>query len=217
MNLFYETEDNSLMHYGVPGMKWGRRKAVPTSGPGVKRHGSQLSSNIQAAKKRYRNTTDKAFSDYEKSINNIEKNYKRGQMLSKKDQAREARTEAKYQQAAKNAKSQYKNAVKNAKTSAVKNYEKEFDKAEKSQNAADKKWSEVQAKYKSLGKTRLTRTLNAARNKSDLAKEYNKQYNDWEKAQNAADKAWKDAKTAYTQTGRNRVEMIFNNIKYGKK
>ena len=27
MILYYETEDNSLMHYGVPGMRWGRRKA----------------------------------------------------------------------------------------------------------------------------------------------------------------------------------------------
>lgn len=27
MILYYETEDNSLMHYGVPGMKWGKRKA----------------------------------------------------------------------------------------------------------------------------------------------------------------------------------------------
>lgn len=27
MILYYETEDNSLMHYGVPGMRWGHRKA----------------------------------------------------------------------------------------------------------------------------------------------------------------------------------------------
>ena len=212
MNLFYETEDNSLMHYGVPGMKWGRRKAVPTSGPGVKRYGSQLSSNIQAAKAAKRARNNKIIDRADRQTEALYSKYG----SSKKFRSADGKNVDRMNSELKSSKAQYKKDVANAKKSAVKSYEKEFNKADKAQESADKKWNEVQAKYKSLGKTKLTRTLNAARNKSDLAKEYNKKYNDWEKAQNAADKAWKDAKAAYTQTGRNRVEMIFNNIKYGK-
>ena len=205
MVLFYETEDNTLYHHGVKGMKWGKRKVV-------KKFGSQLSTDIQAAKAAKKARNNRIIDRADRTTE---------QLYSKHGSSKQFRSEDrknvdKMMFDLNSSRKQYKKDVANAKKSAVKKYEKEFDKADKAQESADKKWNEVQAKYKSLGKTRLTRTLNAARNKSDLAKEYNKKYNDWEKAQNAADKAWKDAQSAYKETGRNRIEMIFNNIKYGK-
>lgn len=60
------------------------------------------------AKKTYKSRTDKAFKDYESGIADIEKNYKRGQNLSKEDQAREAAIEKKYSDEVAKAKAQYK-------------------------------------------------------------------------------------------------------------
>lgn len=82
--------DDELMHYGIPGMRWGHRK--------------------REAKKSYRDATNKAFSKYEKGILDIEKGYKRGQMLSKEDLARESKVESDYQKSVSKAKSDYKQA-----------------------------------------------------------------------------------------------------------
>lgn len=92
----YIIYNGELYHYGVKGMKWGRRRA---------------------ARKTYKNAKNKAFSKYEREINDIEKGYKRGQMLSKNDQAREARAESNYKKAVAKAKSDYKQAKKEYKQS----------------------------------------------------------------------------------------------------
>lgn len=86
----YNYEDE-LRHYGVLGMKWGVRRT-----------------RRKDAKANYRKSVDKAFSKYEREINSIEKGYKRGQTLSKKDQAREAKADADYQKATSKAKAAYK-------------------------------------------------------------------------------------------------------------
>ena len=98
---------------------------------------------------------------------------------------------------------------------SVRAYDKKFNKASKASDAADKKWSEVQEQYKSLGKTNITRAIRAARGTSKAAKSYNKGYEAWEKMQNNADKKWGEAKAEYANTGRNQVERILNNMKYG--
>ncbi len=61
-----------------------------------------------AARNKYKSNTDKAFSKYESTIADIEKNYKRGQNLSEKDQARESAAEKKYADEIAKAKAQYK-------------------------------------------------------------------------------------------------------------
>jgi len=96
--------DYVLYHHGIKGMRWG-----------VRRYQNKDGSLTPAGKKRqakqdYRNAKDSAFAKYEKSIGSIEKGYKRGQMLSKKDQAREEAAENEYNKAAAKAKSDYKKA-----------------------------------------------------------------------------------------------------------
>lgn len=92
-----------------------------------------------------------------------------------------------------------------------------FDAAEKASNIADKKWNEVDAQYKALGRNRVSRMLNAARGKSDAAKKHNKMYDDAERASNIADEKWSSVKESYKNTGRNRIERILNQIEYDRK
>lgn len=63
-----------------------------------------------ADKKAYKSATDKAFKKYEDSIADIEKNYKRGQNLSKADQDREAAVEKRYNDEVAKAKADYRKA-----------------------------------------------------------------------------------------------------------
>lgn len=94
--------DRELMHYGVLGMKWGVRRA-----------------RRKEAKAAYKNATDKAFKEYERTIGRIEKPYKRGQNLSDKDMARESAAEKKYRDAAAKAKTEYKQNLKSKKNDAA--------------------------------------------------------------------------------------------------
>lgn len=85
---YYIITNGELYHHGVKGMKWGQRK----------RQGRSV----------YKSARSKAFSKYEREIDSIEKKYKIGQNLSKKDLAREARAEARYQRDVSAAKAKYK-------------------------------------------------------------------------------------------------------------
>lgn len=98
----YIYKDGELKHYGVVGMKWGIRRA-----------------RRKDAKSTYKKATDKAFKEYEKSIADIEKSYKRGQNLSKKDLAREQAAEKKYSEATAKAKSDYKRNLKSKENDAA--------------------------------------------------------------------------------------------------
>ncbi len=114
-NIYSEDE---LCHYGVVGMKWGIRRR-----------------RRQDAKAAYRKRTDRAFSAYEREIAKIEKSYKIGQNLSKKDQAREAAAEKRYADEVAKAKADYKKA-KNDKSKDVAIANKLYSKQNKQANEA---------------------------------------------------------------------------------
>lgn len=121
--LYYECE---LYHHGIKGQKWGIRRYRNLDGTltpaGKKRY----------AKQEYKRQTNEAYSRYEKSIKSIEKGYKRGQNLSKKDLERERQAEERYQTESTKAKATYKQAKKDIKDEA------------KAQQIAEKqeKWSD---------------------------------------------------------------------------
>lgn len=72
---------------------------------------SRYSKKASNAKKTFKNAENKAFEKYEKSIADVEKNYKRGQNLSKADQDREAAIEKTYRDEVAKAKADRKKAM----------------------------------------------------------------------------------------------------------
>lgn len=129
--------NNELKHYGVLGMKWGKRRArrestLPKSA--VRRRLDETKStykNLKSARKE----RDAAIQDrYAKTVQKLEKNYKYGQNLSAKDMQRElaadnrARKEweqsaARYKSDKVTAKAAYKEAKQARKEAINKTYE----------------------------------------------------------------------------------------------
>lgn len=192
---------NELMHYGVPGMKWGHHKA------------NAYVTYMQNAKLRYKSNKKQIDSSYTKAGAAYDRATKGGRVPNKKaDRALDAAAD-KWASDRKSARAAYKQDKINIKKKYVSDYNKKFNSAEKASNIADKKWNEVNAQYKALGKNKIERMIKSM-GKSEAAKQYSKNYDEASRLSDAADKKWKEAKEAYKQTGRNYVDRIFNNIKY---
>ena len=218
--LFY---DSYLAHHGIKGMKQGVRsfqnKDMSLTPAARKRYADDNSvkrvvrghagPDIYTTKKRQLEGDKRDLEGLNKGqYLSVGLTKKRQAALDARDKAalekRIAKNEAKAQKAAQT-------------KTAVKDYNKKFNAASKASDEADAKWEKVQQEYKSLGKNKISRMINAARGKSDAAKSYNKNYDDWSASQDAADALWSEAKSAYVKTGRTRVTRIINNIKCDKK
>lgn len=78
-------ETDELMHYGVPGMKWGKRKAVPTS---------STSSKVQSTKAQYKQAKAERKNKINSAYRDTTKNSTTGEKLIYNDATR--RKAAKY-------------------------------------------------------------------------------------------------------------------------
>ena len=115
-----ENQTDELMHYGVPGMKWGHRKALPTSS--IRQRFDSAKSNYKSAKKAYNKAFNKA--------SNYSSNHAIGQFTNKKKVAEaDKRWNDAINKADKvnKAQAEYKKA-KQARKSAIKNTYKSIDK-----------------------------------------------------------------------------------------
>lgn len=61
MSDYILTSDGELMHYGVPGMKWGRRKATKLSRSDTRKRYDSARSDYVQAKKAYNRSFNKAY------------------------------------------------------------------------------------------------------------------------------------------------------------
>lgn len=182
-NSIYHSADE-LYHYGVLGMKWRHKKAQWQT--------------VRDAKKAYKQRNAKIQNAYFKSMENIEKGYKRGQMLSKKDQAKELRADTLAMNGWKKSKAQLKSDIARAKAK----YNKDVATSKKNREAAKNILKEAKARYKSseksylkefdkisserrLGKNaeskQIDRALNAGRKANADKKAYNKAKSDYKK------------------------------------
>ena len=182
-NSLYHSADE-LYHYGVLGMKWRHKKAQWQT--------------INDAKKAYKQRNAKIQNTYFKSMENIEKGYKRGQMLSKKDQAKELRADTLAMNGWKKSKAQLKSDIARAKAK----YNKDVATSKKNREAAKNILKEAKARYKSSEKSylkefdkisserrfgknaeskQIDRALNAGRKANADKKAYNKAKSDYKK------------------------------------
>ena len=182
-NSLYHSADE-LYHYGVLGMKWRHKKAQWQT--------------VRDAKKAYKQRNAKIQNTYFKSMENIEKGYKRGQMLSEKDQAKELRADTLAINSWKKSKAQLKSDIAKAKAK----YNKDVATSKKNREAAKNILKEAKSRYKSseksylkefdkisserrLGKNaeskQIDRALNAGRKANADKKTYNKAKSDYKK------------------------------------
>lgn len=183
--------NNELYHYGVKGMKWGVRK----------------SDKYKAKARLARESADEwdEMAGYAEAKGKIKR-------------ATKFRSYA--EQDRRNADSYDKRAlgeiqkVANTKA-AVRSYQKHYDQAILRSDKADEKVREAKSAYKALGKTRLSRIINAARNKTPEAKVYHKLMDEAIRESDLADEKWSSVNQEYKNTGRTYVSRILNNARYG--
>lgn len=175
----YHTSDE-LYHYGVLGMRWRHKKAQWQAIRDAKRAYKQRNANIQ--------------NKYFKSMENIEKGYKRGQMLSKKDQARELKADNLATNGWKKSKAQLKSDIAKAKA----RFEKNVNTSKTNRDQAKKILAQAKANYKAAYK-QYSKDFNKSSTLFGAWGPGNKErhHNTYESAK-AANKAYKEYKKAKT-------------------
>lgn len=183
--------NDEIYHYGIPGMKWGKRTAT-NIGNGIK---AQTRAGYDQIRHPVHSTKAQISMLRKNPIGTLKGGTKVLNELNAdvKNRVEKRQTEVK---------------------SAVKDYRQERDKATKMSEAAEKQWQTAKEAYKKTGKTRVTAIINKIKGKSPEVKAYKKEY---DKADTMDDKAaaqWDKVQEAYKKTGKNKIGAIINNIKY---
>lgn len=199
----YIIVDGELRHYGVMGMKWGRSKGLGSTPRVMMPKMITKKRQLEADKKVLNNMNNKG---HHVSIG-LTKN--RQEAFDKRDKAILEKRIAKNEN-----KLRSKNENIALKKAAVVNYKKEYDKAEKLSNEADKQWAVAKEAYKKTGKNRIDALVNNIKNKSPEVKSYNKLFDKASNMDDRANEQWSKARDAYKKTGKTRITAIINNFKY---
>ena len=194
MNNYRIIYPNELNHHGVKGMKWGVRKEPRSMGGRLhrlaaanynlnarfwgknNRNKALASMNKQAANQSLKKAAaadarkKSAIKVKKSKVSSYSKSYDKASSLSDKADAKWRQTSQTYKELGRTPLgriNQVRKAQKGGGSAKAKQYLKQYDSWEKSQDAADSAWSETRKKRSEIGKNWITRTVRTVKYSRD--------------------------------------------------
>ncbi len=147
--------NDKLMHYGVLGMKWGKRRYQNADGSLKSAGKKRYSGDIQVKRRPSKD-------DRKKSVQKYQKEHKKMNDKANKADELDAKAKELYKATGKNKLSRVINNIKN-KSPEVKAYQKASDRAVKALNEIWENEPRMQNLYKQTGSNAISRVINNAK------------------------------------------------------